>query len=1144
MRCSRSLLLVLFAVVCLAGPLETALAAVTSSGDVDPFDPTTWTTSTYAYVGKTDEGSVTVDSGSTIESYYGYLGYASTATGQVTVDGSDSTWTNSSCFFIGCHGNGTLDVTGGGALNSGGYEWYYYEDEELGGYYIGESYNAYIGCFSGSTGVVAVNGSGSTWTNSSSLGVGSSGNGTLNITNGGHVTSGGKYYYEDEYGQIYELYCDSRIGSSSGSTGVVTVSGDGSTWTNSDSLRVGYSGEATLNITDGGAVSSSSASIGDGSSSTGAVTVDGSGSTWTNSGYHLHVGRYGSGTLNITDGGAVSSGSASIGYGSSSTGAVTVSGASSTLTNSGKLYVGHYGSGTLAIIGGGAVSNDSGYIGYESGSTGEVMVDGSGSKWTNGDFSELHVGHYGSGTLTITGGGAVSNNFGHIGYASGSTGEVMVSGADSTWTNSGHLYIGDEGSGTLNITDGGSVTVSSRTYVAYDTGSTGTINFGTSGGTLTTRSLYASPTQMTGTGTINTRGLVSDADLVFDSAASLSRTLTFNSQPDQNVTVNLDMASDPSSNGDLGAGWKGNGSLTIRDGITVNSLWGYIGSSSGSMGQATVTGTGSTWANIGSLYVGHSGSGTLKITNGGAVSNSYGCLGYYSGSMGMVTVGGAGSTWTNSGSLRVGYSGEATLNITDGGAVSNTTGYVGSSYTGSSGPTGMVTVSGAGSTWTNSDDLWVGDYFKSGRLAITDGGTVTSSTGYIGRYSASRGEVTVSGAGSTWTNSGNLYVRYSGRGTLNITDGGTVSNSIGYISAYSGSTMGVVTVSGAGSTWNNTSSLYVGCPGSGMLNIADGGVVTAASVSINSKSLLAIEVTGGSLLSIDGGSGTITNNGTVRIIAGAAPTAGATYTPISAGTWTGTGIYQAIGGTWDVTGHTFTASAVEAGTSGTLVSIDLANIQRVLISDTATGWSVGASFLAMESSTPLDLTTTAIDGEVLTGLEDLLHPNELLLGGWEFTASGGYSPGDPAYLSFAGDIGQYGRQDVQVWYYDGADWAEYDAWDLTYDGTYASFTVTGFSGYAVTVGLIPGDADRDHDVDEVDAAMLAAHWGQSGGWADGDFDGDGVVGPADAAILAAHWYPGTGAEQAEPPGAVPEPGSIVLLLGLGVALLRRRRCHA
>ena len=41
--------------------------------------------------------------------------------------------------------------------------------------------------------------------------------------------------------------------------------------------------------------------------------------------------------------------------------------------------------------------------------------------------------------------------------------------------------------------------------------------------------------------------------------------------------------------------------------------------------------------------------------------------------------------------------------------------------------------------------------------------------------------MTVDGPGSTWTNSGTLYVGYGGSGTLNITSGGNVGNSCGYI---------------------------------------------------------------------------------------------------------------------------------------------------------------------------------------------------------------------------------------------------------------------------------------------------------------------------------------------------------------------------
>ena len=218
--------------------------------------------------------------------------------------------------------------------------------------------------------------------------------------------------------------------------------------------------------------------------------------------------------------------------------------------------------------------------------------------------------------MNITNGGTVSNATGYLGYYTPAAGVATVDGTGSTWTNTGPLYIGYSGTGTLNITNGGAVTATGTTYVGYTTGSTGMINFGTGGGTLTTQGLLAATTQLTGTGTINTRGLVGDVNLVFDSGPS---TTTILNQSGQNVTVNLDM-SDSSNVSDLGVGYSGSGSLTIRNGITVNSVNGFLGYKTGSTGVATVDGLGSTWTNSGNLRVGKSGSGTLTISNGGTVS--------------------------------------------------------------------------------------------------------------------------------------------------------------------------------------------------------------------------------------------------------------------------------------------------------------------------------------------------------------------------------------------------------------------------------------------------------------------------------------------------------------------------------------------
>jgi len=87
---------------------------------------------------------------------------------------------------------------------------------------------------------------------------------------------------------------------------------------------------------------------------------------------------------------------------------------------------------------------------------------------------------------------------------------------------------------------------------------------------------------------------------------------------------------------------------------------------------------------------------------------------------------------------------------------------------------------------------------------------------------------------------------------------------------------------------------------------------------------------------------------------------------------------------------------------------------------------------------------------------------------------------------------------------------------------------------------IPGDADGDSVVDEIDAAILAAHWGQTvTGWDYGDFNGDCRVNAADAAILTANWGNRAGEESAAL--AVPEPLGIAVLLPLSLWAAMRRR---
>ncbi len=90
-----------------------------------------------------------------------------------------------------------------------------------------------------------------------------------------------------------------------------------------------------------------------------------------------------------------------------------------------------------------------------------------------------------------------------------------------------------------------------------------------------------------------------------------------------------------------------------------------------------------------------------------------------------------------------------------------------------------------------------------------------------------------------------------------------------------------------------------------------------------------------------------------------------------------------------------------------------------------------------------------MDSPALGDLRSLLASSETVLGAWNFSVGDGYTPGDPAYLSFSVPVG-YSRDQLEVWHHDASRWMKYDVADLNLDGTYANFTVTGFSGYAIT----------------------------------------------------------------------------------------------
>lgn len=275
------------------------------------------------------------------------------------------------------------------------------------------------------------------------------------------------------------------VGNAAGSEGKVTVDGAGSSFsTTTGSIRVGDSGAGTLDILNGGQVTSNMISLGVNAGSTGTVNIDGNGSVLTLTGSAsnaLGVGFSGTGILNILNGGTlITIRSNTLANSAGSTGIVTVDGVGSTWQASEKLEIGHIGTGILNIQNGGTVTSGGGgydVIGVVSGSNGTVNVTGAGSSRTSSTAGGISVGFQGEGALNIFDGGSVSASSLNISTFYGSTGTVTVAGAGSALSVTGAINVGAGDAGTLTIANQGKVDASS-----VNVGPNSTLNIGSAAG--------------------------------------------------------------------------------------------------------------------------------------------------------------------------------------------------------------------------------------------------------------------------------------------------------------------------------------------------------------------------------------------------------------------------------------------------------------------------------------------------------------------------------------------------------------------------------------------------------------------------------------------------------------------------------------
>jgi fibronectin-binding autotransporter adhesin len=258
-------------------------------------------------------------------------------------------------------------------------------------------------------------------------------------------------------------------------TGTTTKTGAGTLTLSSALTQGGFFARAGNVVVDSGAVLTiGNSSVGFQSGDNATVTVQGTGSITDSGDLNISDLSGSTGTLNIT-GGTVKANTLYVGKGN--LGAAATSG---TVNQSGGAVSQTTGGGDWRIGGAGSAA--------DANATGNYNL--SGGTFSDGT-SNMQIGAYGHGTMTITGGAATVGGFLSVGRYTGGVGVLDMSAGNGTMTaNTAPLaLIGEQGTGTLNV--GGTSAFTSKVLAfAWNGGATvGTQASGTvtqTGGTITT----------------------------------------------------------------------------------------------------------------------------------------------------------------------------------------------------------------------------------------------------------------------------------------------------------------------------------------------------------------------------------------------------------------------------------------------------------------------------------------------------------------------------------------------------------------------------------------------------------------------------------------------------------------------------------
>jgi len=730
-----------------------------------------------------------------------YCGYGEHSSGTLTISGGAAG--NGSCLdangapiYVSREGEGTLRVLDGGALQDAGPLYVGGGPETpgpgAGGHGTVDIQNAFVDCWSvevartaSSTGTMTLEGS-STNCVLGVMRIGVAGAGTVAVGEGARLS-------------VESL----ELAEQAGASGALNVDGTSTVYSIDSGVWIGKGGVGEMSITGGAAASKrvpgGTVEIGCDAGSTGTLTVSGMGdhrgSQFDAGTATVRVGYQGEGTLRVLDGGVLwnagdlcvgadGAGAVEVRNGTlscadvvvagtaSSTGTMTFAG-SSTNCAMGDMTIGAGGAGTVGVGDGVVLGVGSLVLGDQANSSGALSVDGTSTTYSIS--SGVWIGRGGVGEMNITGGAAVlvegPGGTVEIGCDAGSTGTLAISGMGdhrgSQFDAGGAVVrVGYQGEGTLRVLDGGVLWNAADLCVGAD-----------------------------GAGAVEVRnGTLSCADVVVAGTASSTGAMTF-----------AGSATDCAL-GDMTIGAGGGGTVGVGDGAVLGVGRLVLGDQAGSSGALSVDGTSTSYSVDSDVWIGKGGVGEMSITGGAAVLKEAPGgtveIGCDVGSAGTLTISGMGDrfgSWLDAAgaTVLVGCQGEGTLRVLDGaelwdagdlcvgsglganggsGAVEVRNGALSCcdvEVGGTANSTGVMTLEGS-STDCAMHDMRVG-VAGAGTVHVTDGAEASGFGVAVGADAGSVGTVYVNGDNSVLRVDEQLLVGQCGQGTVHVLDGGSLS---------------------------------------------------------------------------------------------------------------------------------------------------------------------------------------------------------------------------------------------------------------------------------------------------------------------------------------------------------------------------------